>query len=103
MGEDGKDVILPWVEARSVFPERTSVHGGAQEWAFVSKGQGHEPTVLDALPARFVLLQFGRGNWHLERMLMEACGRNSFWLQLSEAFSQGSRRRCAKQFAGRFS
>jgi hypothetical protein len=38
-------------------------------------GQGHEPTVLDALPARFVLLQFGRGNWHLERMLMKAVAR----------------------------
>jgi hypothetical protein len=54
-----EDVILPWVEARSGFPERTSVHGDAQEsaqqWVFFLKRQGHEPTVLDALPACFVL------------------------------------------------
>ena len=54
-----QDVILPWVEARSGFPERTSVHGGAQEsaqqWVLFLSRQGHEPTVLNALPARFVL------------------------------------------------
>jgi hypothetical protein len=54
-----QDVILPWVEARSGYSERTSVHGDAQgcaqRWVFSLKRQGHEPTVLDALPARFVL------------------------------------------------
>ena len=58
-GIAGEDVILPWVEARSGFPERTSVHGNAQEraqqWVLFLKRQGHEPTVLTALPARFVL------------------------------------------------
>jgi len=59
LGFVGQDVTLPWVEARSGYPERTSVHGDAQEsaqqWVLFLSQQGHEPTVLNALPARFVL------------------------------------------------